>query len=313
MIDFIIPHMGRIELLTETINSILAQTSELVGQIIVVTKNATNAGLPEHKKVKILRAAPTVSISEQRNMGVEQSTSDIIAFLDADIGLAPDWLSTCHNLLISNPNYAVVSAMQHCADISNSVELLRTTLSNAATEQTVDFLPGRNLLTYRRYHDAIGGFPTHLATCEDYYYTDKIQQFGKLYYTAKTYYYHLGEDASLRQTFAKEIWRSEYNLYSVKGRTISLREWPSILLPFWLLAAGLITILGLHWPVLALLGLIALAAPVSAYALRLIRIKPPELSAGFSFIFYSVYFAARTLGTLKGVQHLWLGKTRSDD
>jgi glycosyltransferase involved in cell wall biosynthesis len=307
MIDFIIPHMGRTELLKATVESIQNQAAkDLLGRIYIVTKNSEPLLLPAHENLTIIYADQNLTISHQRNIGVAQSSTEMIAFLDADIELDENWLTVCHKLLTTHPQYSTVSAMQRCKDESNSVELLRTTLSNTATDQTVSFLPGRNLLTYRKYHDAIGGFPTHLKTCEDYYYTDKIQAYGKLFYTAETHYFHLGEDVSLTQTFQKEIWRSESNLYSIKGRTIPLREWPSILLPFWMLISSLILLAGLQFPIAFIVGAVALCIPVSAYALRLSQYKPTRLSNRFCFIFYTVYFAARTIGTLKGIPQLWL-------
>ena len=308
-VNFVIPHLGRIEMLDATIASILAQTAaEQIAQIIVVTKNSTPLLLPEHPKLQILYHPEAKTISEQRNIGAGCGDSEYLAFLDADIGLAPDWLGTCLLLLNTRPELAVVSACQALPANPGKVEKLRTALSNADLDCTVSFLPGRNLLLRRSSHRQVGGFPEQLQTCEDYYYTEQLSHLGGLFYTSATCYVHLGEDQSLRQTFQKEIWRSEYNLKSLQGRTVPLREWPSILLPFWVLLAMLMLGLSIWQPVLLLPAAVMAMLPALAYSTRLFMLPGHGLNFGFIFVFYMVYFSARSLGTLAGIRFLLPGR-----
>jgi len=306
-VDFVIPHMGRPELLIATIDSILAQSAvESVSKIIVVTKNAEPLHLPLHEKLHILYPKQIHSISEQRNIGVAFGSADYIAFLDADIALAPDWLACCLALIQEQPGRVLVSAMQRAPAEAAAIERLRTALSNTALDQPVQFLPGRNLLVTREMNTKVGGFPEHLQTCEDYYYTEQLSQLGEVFYSSSTSYVHLGEDRSLKQTFEKEIWRSEYNLKSISGRKIPLREWPSILLPFWLLACSILLVLGVFWqPTLIAPALFALLLPILAYSTRLFMQPLHKVSFAFIVVFYSVYFSARTLGTLAGMRFLF--------
>lgn len=310
-VDFIIPHMGRPEMLVATIDSILAQRCpESLNHIFVVTKNIEPLSVPEHPKLTILYRPDATSISEQRNYGADQGQSEWLAFLDADIQLAPDWLSTCLTLIEQQPVPVVLSAMQQASANANNIELLRTTLSNAAVDCAVQFLPGRNLLVRRQHHIAVGGFPEHLQTCEDYYYTDRLSELGILFYTSTTSYVHLGEDKTLGQTFNKEIWRSEYNLKSLSGRKVPLREWPSIILPFWVLFACVLLLASVLWPWLFLPALGLLALPVLLYSVRLYRLPHNTVGLGYLVLFYGVYFAARAVGTLAGVRFLLPGRLK---
>lgn len=310
-VDFVIPHMGRPEMLEATVRSILAQTCvEAVASITVVTKN--DGDLPLHlsdepaarEKLRIIHAPEATSISEQRNRGVSQGRAPLIAFLDADIDLAQDWLEVCSKLLAEKPERVLVSAMQVQSQGAGRVERLRTALSNVSLDQPVQFLPGRNLLVKRPAHEQVGGFPEHLQTCEDYFYTEKLSQLGELYYTSRTRYIHLGEDKSLGQTFTKEIWRSEYNLLSLTGRTVPLREWPSILLPFWMLLGFIIFLAGLGAKALLITGAVMLIMPASLYSLRLYLKPGNDQPLPFLLLFYTVYFIARTVGTVKGTRLL---------
>lgn len=304
-VDFVIPHMGRPEMLRETVRSIVAQSSiERVASITVVTKNERQLPLDAQDQLNILYAPDAASISEQRNRGVAAGKAPLIAFLDADIGLAEDWLEVCSDLMAEKSDRVLVSAMQKSSENAGRVERLRTALSNVSLDKPVQFLPGRNLLVKRSAHEHVGGFPEHLQTCEDYFYTEKLSRLGELYYTSRTHYVHLGEDKSLRQTFTKEIWRSEYNLLSLAGRTVPPREWPSILLPFWMLLGFIVLVAGMYSQPLAVVGAVMLIVPACLYSIRLYRKSSNDQSLSFLLIFYTVYFLARAAGTVKGTRLL---------
>ena len=305
-VDFVIPHMGRPELLADTVRSIMRQTCyDQIARITVVTRNDAPLDLPAEEKLHVIHAPEAPSISHQRNLGVAAGSSPLIAFLDADIELSPDWLETAIGLLNESSDRLLVSAMQVNSPQATRIEKLRTTLSNVALDTAVHFLPGRNLLVRRSAHDAIGGFPEHLQTCEDYYYTEKLSRLGELYYTSLTHYVHLGEDRTLGQTFRKEIWRSEYNLHSLAGRTVPLREWPSILLPFWMVLGFLLLVMSVVEPLLIAPALLMLSIPPLLYSARLMLKPGNQLSPAFLLVFYSVYFVARTAGTIRGVSLLF--------
>jgi len=307
-VDFVIPHMGRTELLLATLESISQQSaSDRIDRIVVVTKNREPLPPVADSRVEVLYHPEARTISEQRNIGAAVVTAEVLAFLDADIGLAPDWLAQCLALLFNRPGTALVSAIQAVTRKATQVECLRTALSNRAKDTAVQFLPGRNLLLRRTDHERVGGFPEHLQTCEDYYYTEQVSHLGDLYYTAMTFYYHLGEDKTLAQTFRKEIWRSEYNLKSLSGRRIPIREWPSILLPFWVALFTLLTVLILVTPWVGLVSMAMALLPAGLYGLRLLRFRPAQVHLGFPFVFYVVYFWARALGTVTGIRHLFKG------
>ncbi|MDO3722588.1 glycosyltransferase family A protein [Marinobacter sp. chi1] len=304
-VDFVIPHMGRPELLVETLESVFAQNRpEQIASVTVVTKNEAPLAVKERDKLNIIRAPTASTISEQRNIGVVVGKAPLIAFLDADIGLAMDWLETCTGLLAQMPERVLVSAMQKSSENAGRVERLRVALSNVSLDEPVQFLPGRNLLVKRSAHDKVGGFPEHLKTCEDYYYTEKLSQLGDLYYTSQTHYVHLGEDRTLRQTFTKEIWRSEYNLFSLSGRKVPLREWPSILLPFWMLLGLVVAVMGVYSQTAFFIGLIMLLLPILLYSVRLFVQQSNHEPLHFLVLFYSVYFVARAAGTVKGTRLL---------
>jgi len=235
-VSFIIPHKGREEFLIQTIDSILAQNYDAEQfEIIILTQNKLLDGLSHIDSskfsIKIFFQPEDKTISALRNYGVTQAKGKYLAFLDADVQLSSNWLSCMLSTINEKPNRKLVSASQINSKNAPPLEKIRTALSNAELDCNVNFLPGRNLFLTKETFDLVGGFPEHLITCEDYYFTDQVHQLGELYYTSSATYVHLGEDKKYNEMYKKEIWRGQSNLQSIKGRSIPLRELPSFIIP----------------------------------------------------------------------------------
>jgi glycosyltransferase involved in cell wall biosynthesis len=295
-------------MLKETIASIFTldyQQNKL--EIIVVSQNeqlSSNDLATEHPtKLTVILADATGAIAKSRNIGAKIAQGEYLAFLDADIELSTNWLNVMFEQLAYDNNRKLVSAHQICHANATPLEKLRTELSNIELDVDVAFLPGRNLFLHRNTFVQVQGFPEHLVTCEDYYFTDQVGQLGTLFYSSAAHYIHLGEDKSWRQLFNKEIWRGQSNVKSLKGRNIPLREYPSLLVPFWVFFFAIFTMISsaLMDITLLLSSLGALLLPVALYSFRLHRLTDKKLKSGTIVRFYLTYFIARALGTVTGI------------
>lgn len=307
-VSFIIPHKGRFEMLIQTLESISKQACDL-SQIEVIVVSQT----PEIEQqilldnpaftLRIYIRPESDTISALRNFGVKQANGEYLAFLDADIWLSENWTEQMLQELSSNKDRIINSAMQICNGDAPPLEKIRTSLSNAELDTNVAFLPGRNLFLHKSSFDKIGGFPEHLITCEDYFFTDKAAKLGQLFYTSAATYIHLGEDKAYKAMFDKEIWRGQSNLQSISGRDIPLREWPSFLVPpaimMLLIVAILLLIVG--QVSLAVTGLLLAVFPVFVYSLRLYTLAKKQIAFAHIFKFYVYYFPARAIGTVTGL------------
>lgn len=307
-VSFIIPHKGREEFLQKTIESILEQdySSEKI-EIIVVTQNKHLESLDQYstkESTLTIEYQPSdLTISELRNRGASIANGQYLAFLDADIYLSPNWLSSLLNLLLQKESRLLVSAMQVNGENPPALERIRTTLSNADIDCNVNFLPGRNLLLSKKTFEQVGGFPEHLITCEDYYFTDKVNEIGELYYSSVATYVHLGEDKEYLAMYKKEIWRGQSNLQSIRGRNIPLREWPSFLIPIGLVGLFSIALLLLSLQQYAAANTAFLLAltPLLVYSGRLYLLARKQISIADILKFYALYFPARAIGTVLGM------------
>lgn len=309
LVSFVIPHKGREELLERTIDSISKQDFDLNQvEVIVCSQNPEEPSLESFRAVlpniRAVMCDESLTISALRNRGVSHSSGQYLAFLDADIYLSENWIKSMQATLETRPSTSLSSAMQICRSEATPLEKIRCALSNPNTDTAVQFLPGRNLFLSRDTFKQSGGFPEHLVTCEDYYFTGKVSELGDLYYTSEAQYDHLGEDKHYPDFFSKEIWRGQSNLHSLKGRKIPLEELPSFLTPVWILFFSIIFLASLVvadsflWPLsFALLT----ALPIGLYSLRLFRLGSGAYSFRECLKFYFVYFPARIIGTLTGL------------
>lgn len=307
-ISFIIPHKGREKFLQQTLESIVHQDFDLsLIEVIIVTQNKSLSAVTQKYGDKLtlsIYARPdSDTISTLRNFGVEKSTGQYLAFLDADISLSNNWLSCMLDGLSDNPGRALISAAQISGANAPPLEEIRTALSNAVIDENVSFLPGRNLFLSHETFINSGGFPEHLITCEDYYFTDKVRQLGKLYYTSQATYVHLGEDKKYREMYRKEIWRGQSNLLSIKGRIPPIEEIPSFIVPigiFLMLLSSIITTLFGYY-LIATFCFILFLLPIFVYAIRLYFLARHKIRFVDVLKFYFSYFPARAIGTLGGI------------
>ncbi|MEM1143526.1 MAG: glycosyltransferase family A protein [Pseudomonadota bacterium] len=309
LVTFVIPHKGRENMLRETLSSIGAQIAAPVFEIVLVSQNASleapTETLLSTLPVRVLKHPESSTIAALRNAGVIESRGEFLAFLDADVALAEDWLATLVPLLTKDDSVILASARQEDSAGAPPLERIRTTLANAGVDRSVTFLPGRNLLVARTDFDRVGGFPSELVTCEDYVFTERLASLGALAYTSKTHYVHLGEDKAYGAMFRKEIWRGQSNLASLGGRRLGPAELPSFLVPPWVtglaIASAAVALLG--YTAWAASLLFAAALPVAAYVTRLYLLAGKSIALPYIISFYALYFPARTLGTLLGLVH----------
>ena len=308
LISFIIPHKGREQLLLKTIESVIQQSFDLsLIEIIIVTQNEQLSdklhSFFEDIPLSVHTRPASETISTLWNFGVEKSTGKYLAFLDADIALSSNWIECMLETLNGSASRVIASAVQTDSQDAPPLEKIRTALSNVVTDQNVSFLPGRNLFLLRDTFKKVNGFPDHLITCEDYYFTDRANQLGDLYYTSAASYVHLGEDKEFGEMIKKEIWRGQSTLLSVKGRSIPLNEIPSFIVPVGLMFLLVLTFISLvaGYTLLATTSFLLFLPPIAIYSIRLYKLTKNRVSLYNVLKFYLHYFPARAIGTIGGL------------
>ncbi|MBO9490494.1 glycosyltransferase family 2 protein [Endozoicomonas sp. G2_1] len=308
-VSFIIPHKGREELLYQTVESIFKQDYPVDKiEVVIVSQNESlellNSDLKAYQEqINVLLVDPSGTVSKSRNIGAQNALGDYLAFIDSDIDLSSHWLSALKQQLDSDTHTLLVSGQQVCAEGCPDIERLRTAMVNTDLDQQVSFLPGCNLLLKRSTFEQADRFPEQFISCEDFIFTNKVSQFGKIIHSSAASFVHLGEDKSWKELFNKEMWRARSNLSSLLGRKIPLSEIPSLVTPPWVIIFALLAILFLLTTQyqFALFSSALMLLPILLYSSRLFSKLAKKISYKLIFKFYLVYFSARGIGTFRGL------------
>lgn len=302
-VSIILPHRGRSELLSQTLDSLvhLSYPAAPIEIHIVTQESELALDLGEAAaSVRIWHQPPTHTIAQLRNFGAQQSSGSSLVFLDSDIVVPPQWLEIMHEELMQRGR-VLVGSVQHARPHASPIEQVRSALSQLSAKGVTEMLPSSNLICRREDFEAAGGFPIHLRTCEDIYFAARMAERGEIFLTPKSWHYHLGEDATYRMLVKKEIWRSSSNLTSLQGRSIPLKEWPSIVAPF-IMAGGMLSLVAALIVQNVLLFLYGCSSIIALTLLYSIRLKRDIKHLSFVKIssFYLAYFTGRGIGSTLG-------------
>jgi cellulose synthase/poly-beta-1,6-N-acetylglucosamine synthase-like glycosyltransferase len=212
-LSIVIPTMGR-AILVRTLESVLATNGADRLEVIVVGEirdgevlqeiTAITAAHPNVRHISI--SYPTGDSSRKKNHGVEESRADIVAFLDDDVVIAPDWPE--HVLAaFEDPAVGLVSGPSLVPDdINLSARLAglaltsraagyvaeRYRIGNAAV-RTVGWsrIIGCNAAYRKTVFRQMGGFPPEFYPGEEMIAAWRTQQLGhKLLFIPSAWVYH---------------------------------------------------------------------------------------------------------------------------
>ena len=315
--SFVIPHQGRLPLLQDTLRSIVSlDNAASIDEIIIVSRDIDKTGEEmmhdisptgsqlRPPRINIIVPQPRSTIAAMRNLGAGAVQSTYIAFIDADIRLTKNWLTTMYSLASDNPDTALFSAVQ-TPDTENSLlHRIRSTLSQKNIGTTLKCLPGANLFLSLEIFNRSDRFDETLVSCEDTIFSTSLLEHGNLLLTDKAAFVHLGEDQNLAQLFKKESFRGESNLLTLRFDMDVVDELPSLVAPMLLMSGVLIFLFALLLKGSIITMAIALGMFITPIIVWTIRFQKNdcdvEVSIMETIIFYTVYFIGRGKGMLLG-------------
>lgn len=164
-VSIVVPTRARGQLLSNCVRSLLAQNYPSDRFSILVVEDGTNEG---EKLIAGMAASPPVSVryvriphkglAAARNVGLELSREEIVAFIDDDAMATPEWLGRLVQGLLEEgvagiggrvspeyPEHALEARMGKSGDLFWS-----SFNASPPTVQEVDYLPGGNMAFWRR-------------------------------------------------------------------------------------------------------------------------------------------------------------------
>jgi glycosyltransferase involved in cell wall biosynthesis len=248
-VSFIIPALNAEKTLRLCLEAIFRQTTGSdVFEVILLDNGSTDRTVEIAKEfgVKIIDA-PGLTVAALRNLGARRAQGEILAYVDADCVIAPDWLEKALPFF-NDPRVGAVGAPTLIPENATWVQrawYLQRKGSDKAQE--VEWLPTENLLVRKEAFEKINGFDERLITCEDVDFCYRLGKFYKIISAPQIRSVHLGEASSLAHFFRKERWRGKGNLKGVFSHGLKLSELPSLLLPIYYLLGTMFFIVAVFY------------------------------------------------------------------
>ena len=312
LVSVIVPVRNDARRLQQCLASIAATAYPAARLEVLVADNGstdTSAEVAEALGAQVL-VFPDIRVSEVRNQAARAARGEILAFVDADHVLEPDWLPHAVESLLK-PDAAAVGAAYYAPSDGTWVQRMYDSFRvRAAGVQQVDWLGSGSLAVWRDVFERVGGFDSRLETCEDVDFCQRLRRSGYgLWSDNRLRSVHLGDPRTIRALFFGELWRGRDNLkVSLRG-PLHWRALPSVVIPLailLLMTVGIASILTLpdSWRLLAL----AVAGPLLLTSLRagrmLSRIRRFDpLTMARAFAVALVYDVSRALALVVRTPH----------
>lgn len=182
-ISIIIPCKGHGASLTDCLASLQRQTFAGPFEIIVVdsaSDPAVRGAAERFDKVRVLSSDGNLIAGLARNLGVSQTRSDHLAFIDADCVAEPGWLAAAMSALdegVMLVGGAVLDALpNHPIAVADNL-LQFVDFSASRPDEPATYFPACNMAVRRRTFNQVGGFvDTKMTGGEDTLLCEAIKQ-----------------------------------------------------------------------------------------------------------------------------------------
>lgn len=200
-------------------------------EVIVVDNGSTDSTVTIVESYGFLVCLkPGLTIAGLRNYGAELAKGDVVAFLDADVIVSPEWLK-----------YGVFALMEEgvgCAGCSPEIpddstwveKIWNLQVSSRPERCEREWIATMSLFVWKKCFDEVHGFNANLRTCEDVDFGYRLNKKYRIVSDKKIKAVHLGEAKTLLQLFKKESWRGISNFHGLRSHGIILQEIPSHIL-----------------------------------------------------------------------------------
>jgi len=179
-------------------------------EVIVVDNGSTD------RTVEIARSLgatvlikPGVNVSSVRNYGVENSSGDLLAFVDADCMVSKGWLKCAVQTMEAESADAVGSfhiIPKETGWVGRTAELVQS----IKVGSDVRYIPSGNMLVKRQCFEAVVGFAPSLETSEDVDFCNRLKKHGyKMFLNTEISSVHLGSPSGVAEMFSRELWHGK--------------------------------------------------------------------------------------------------------
>jgi glycosyltransferase involved in cell wall biosynthesis len=246
-VSFIIPVRDDAFRLSQCLESIARNDypKALVEVIVVDNESTDGSAWAAQARGAVVIGMPSHQVAALRNAGAARARGEILAFVDADHEIDPDWISRVAATL-TREDISAVGAPPAAPPDGNWVQRCYGRLRSVpTTAMDVDWLGTGNLAIKKQVFASVAGFDAALATCEDVELCQRLRRLGhRIFCDPALRNVHYGDPSSLSSLFFGELWRGRDNLRVTLRGPWTVRSLPSIVIPLLNLAALAVIVLG---------------------------------------------------------------------
>lgn len=217
-ISFIIPAFNESLHIGNTLRAINAACEKLtVCDVVVIDNESTDATreIAQNLGATVYTVADG-PVSRLRNIGVANSSGEILIFIDADVSVTRLWsenIVTALEGLELNPNFVTGS---HCASPDGSENIFERYWFSSFEHSASSHLGTGHLIMTRKLFDSVGGFSEFLETGEDYDICMKVKAVGGVVVeNSALKVIHNDFPKTVRAFVAREAWHGSGDLSSL--------------------------------------------------------------------------------------------------
>ncbi|MCG6939543.1 MAG: glycosyltransferase [Gammaproteobacteria bacterium] len=171
----IIPAYNEEEYIQQTLQALTNNNSL---EIIIVDNGSTDrtAEIARQQGVKVIEF-PVGTIAAVRNRGVQESTADVLIFIDSDVTVTQQWHEKLPEVLEKVKNSPLLITGSRYQP-TNSKSLLNKYWYSELTQYDATYINAGHLITSRELFNKIHGFSESMETAEDYDFCQKATKAG---------------------------------------------------------------------------------------------------------------------------------------
>ena len=239
LVSFVIPCYNERDYLESCLASISRQVADPASFEVIVVDNGSRDGTRE----LAASLGARVLLNERRgaaasrNLGAREAKGNLLAFVDADCILAPEWLPTLSGHLAGSRTAAAAAPAVPVPGEMTWVETAWVQVFVCMNRRSqsgvhcVSNLASSNLLIVKSYFQEVGGFDEALLSCEDYDLSQRLLKHGTLVLDDNILVAHLRESKTLGELMGREIARGRFSLRCFFKNRCRLRELMSTMIP----------------------------------------------------------------------------------
>jgi GT2 family glycosyltransferase len=246
-VSVVIPVRNRAKDLAVVLESLSKQT--LPFECVVVDQGSSDGSAQVAMKFGALVVhGHSGTVGGLRNEGIAASTGTLIALIDSDHEVEPDWLGCGIRALKEYPTAGIAGAPclapLEAGWVAKAWESHRR--RGCQKVRPVTWLGAGNLFFRRADFERVQGFDPELTAAEDVDFCDRFTRLGLgVILDPRICNIHHGEPDSLIEFYKKQVWRGGHGWRAWCKHGYPVTELKSLVFPLWTVLGGLVVLLAL--------------------------------------------------------------------